>query len=283
MRDAVIHHRIQLQRHSRREAAVVLELMGREDARLVQLLRTRLPRAAAGQTSGLLAEVRGLRREGFGRVRSLIGNDMRALARVEGEAIAKMAIGAIGVPVTFNPVRAAQLRNAVAEQIFGGGAHGPGRTLAGWLATIAEADRVRLFAAVDLGVRKRETIDDQVRRIAGTRAAGYADGVLAVSRRQAESLTRTAVVHAANAAQKEWAAANADVVTGLEQVEVLDERTCEECEELNGKIWGVDDDQVVPVHLQCRGTLVPIFDLDALADKVPDAPADAADEQERAA
>lgn len=274
--DAIIRHRIDLQRYSKREAAIVLELMGQGDAELVQLLRTRLPRVTPGRTGELHDEVRSMRRASFSRVGSRLGQDLGALARLEGAAMERFARTAVGAPVVFNPIRQAQLRHAVSAQIFGDGATGAGRTLEGWLATIADADKTRLFDAIDLGVRKRETVDDQVRRIAGTRAAGYADGVLAVSRRQAESLVRTATVHAANAAQKEWSKANADVVTGMEQVEVLDDATCSKCERLNGRIWDVREDDeagqdaIVPVHLNCRGGLVPVLDLDALAEKVPD-------------
>jgi len=271
MLDAIVNHRVQLQRYSKREASVVLDLLGREDAGLISMLRARLPRVGEGRTAQLLSDVRAMRRESFGRVRSKLGNDMVALARVEGAAMDRLVTTALRISSVFNPVRDAQLRSAVSEHVFGGGGRGAGRTLEGWIATIAEVDKARLFGAIDLGVRKRESIDDQIRRIAGTRAAGYSDGVLAVSRRQAETLVRTAVVHAANAAQGEWAKANADVVAEMEQVEVLDDRTCDECEELNGRMVAVGEtDDVLPVHLNCRGTWVPVINLDALADKLPD-------------
>ncbi len=285
--DAIIRHRIDLQRYSKREAAVVLDLMGHEDSRLVTMLRGRLPHLAPGvtgapRTAELLGSVRALRAESFARVRGQLAADLFELAKVEGAAIERIAVTALRAPVRFNPLREGALRSAVADPIFGGG-RGAGQTLTQWFSSMAQADQQRLRGAVELGVNRQEPVDVQVRRIAGTRANGYQDGLLSISRREAEAAVRTGVVHVANAAQVEWNRANADVVTGSQWVAMMDERTekCDVCPGLDGGFVpnghspapaGMEDLGEVspPAHPNCRCTLIPIFDLDALADKVPD-------------
>ncbi len=407
--DAIIRHRHDLQRYSKREAAVILDLMGREDARLVTMLRSRLSRMVptAGGTPGLgelLGSVRTMRLESLVKVERALRGDLLALAKVEGAAIERMATAAVRAPVTFNPIREAQLKAMLDRPVFGGirglaqegklfelspeflrgrdvvslpagfdparvesvararaagknlgpaklavrsdgslevidgrhriidavrrgspvratiarsnavvgaadptrsifaqagmspvprvpfkqgfesqlfdGGRGAGRSLSQWFGDLAEADQRRLSGAVQLGIQRQEHIDAQVKRIAGTRANGYQDGLLAISRREAESAVRTGVVHVANAAQHEWAKANDDVVTGLQRVEMMDERTCEECEAENGKFISLNDGPAPDgmelsssdglLHPNCRMTTVPYFDLDALADKLPD-------------
>lgn len=289
--DAVIRHRLQLQRYARKEAAVILGLFGREDAKLVELLRGRLPRLSVGNVGAahvaeLLDAVRAMRGASFETVRDAIRGDLVELGRVEGVAVGRLARGAIGLPVPFNPVRQQAIAASLSQPIFGGG-RGAGVSLEAWFADLRAADQGRLTEALQLGIRRQEPVDVQVRRIAGTRANRYADGLLAIPRRAAETAVRTGVVHVANVAQREWNRQNADVVIGSEWVSMLDKRTCEECEGLHGGFAGnigrpapdgmVDlGDVAPPAHPSCRCTLVPVFDLDALTDKVPDEDQEAA-------
>lgn len=279
--DSIVRHRIDLQRYTRREASVLLGIMAGEDAKLVGLLRERLPRIVTpGQVDELMHSVRGMRAASFGKVRDVLAGDLVELGKVEGTVATRLAQTAIGVPVPFNPVREQAIRASLSQPMFGAGRDG--KTLAGWFDGLKAADQGRLTEAVQLGIRRQETVDAQVRRIAGTRANDYADGLLAIPRRAAESAVRTGVVHIANVAQKEWGKANADVVIGFERVEMLDERTCEECAapDMAGAFIP-NGDREPPAgmelarhgeleHPNCRFTTVPVFDLDALADKMPD-------------
>lgn len=281
--DSIISHRIDLQRFSRREASIVLGIMGGQDAELVEMLRRRLPhlngvdRRAAAE---LIGAMRKMRRAAFDSVHDKLRGDLVELGKVEGAAISKIARATVGVPIAFNPVRENAIKASLSQNVFSGG-RGAKQTLGGWFDTLAAADQGRLSEAIQIGIRRQEHVDDMVRRIAGTREAGYADGLLSISRRGAETAVRTGVVHVANAAQREWNRANEDVVIGSRWTSVLDERTCDECRDLDGGFVpngdreapdGMEDlgDVAPPAHPNCRCTLVPELDLDALADRMPD-------------
>lgn len=282
--DLLVRHRLDVAKFGRREASVVLGLMAREDAELVALLRRVLPglpvgNVAAAPTQELLRALRELRRTTFGAAHDRLAGDLVQLGQLEGDVIGRLTRRALGVPVAFNPVREGAIRSALARPMFSG-VNGTGRTLQGWFDAMRAADQGRLVEAVQLGVLRQEPVDDIVRRIAGTRANRYADGLLAVGRREAETAAITAVVTVANQAQVEWGKANADVVVGMQRVEMMDERTCEECQGEHGKLVptgarvpeGYELTEPPPAHPRCRGALLPELDLDALVDRVPDEP-----------
>lgn len=289
--DAVMRHRLDLERYTRREAAVILRLLERHDARLIAMLRQRLPHIRPGDIAGarvrsILATAREMRLDTWRDAHGTLRDDLVELGRVEGAALARIAEAAIPFPVTFNPIRAATLREVVTGQPFAGG-HNATRTLRQWFGTLAQGDQQRLLGAIQLGVRNQETVDTMVRRIAGTRKAGFADGVLAISRRAAETAVRTAVNHVSNAAQLEFGRANEDVVAGWQWVGMLDERLCSICAAKRGKFVPNGDrrppqgmellgDESPPTHPNDRCTLVPVLDVDGLARQIPDQLAEAA-------
>jgi SPP1 gp7 family putative phage head morphogenesis protein len=56
------------------------------------------------------------------------------------------------------------------------------------------------------------------------------------------------------------------IASGVEKVEftaVMDDRTSEICQEMNGKIFRVDElvpgENLAPLHANCRSTCVPVF------------------------
>lgn len=258
--DAVIRHRVDLQRYSRTEASAMIRLMGNEDARVIDLLRKMLPRTlerpTAASVSSLLSRVTVTRGESFVRAKEKLFGDFVRLAEGEGVTIGKMMAKAVGVPVPFNPVSKLVARQSV-ERPFGK----PKILMGTWFKDMAKADRGRLTSAITGGIARQETNETIIRQLAGTARAGYADGTLGAARRDIEMAVRTGTNHVANAAMESWVKANSDFVLGSVWTALLDERTCDVCEGLDGEMT----DEVPPAHRGCRCTKVPEFDLDALA------------------
>jgi hypothetical protein len=283
--DAMVRHQLDLARYTRREAAVILRLLERHDAKVLAMLRQRLPHIRPGDISGarvraILATAKEMRLDAWRDAHGRLRDDLVELGKVESAALARIVQASIPFPVTVNPIRAATLRDVVTGQPFAGG-HNATSTLRQWFGRLAQADQQRLMGAIQLGVRGQETVDTMVRRIAGTRSRGFADGVLAISRRAAETAVRTAVNHVSNGAQLEFGRANADVVAGWQWVGMLDERLCPSCASRRGKFVPNGDrrppsgmellgDESPPAHPNDRCTLVPVLDLDGLARQIPD-------------
>lgn len=124
------------------------------------------------------------------------------------------------------------------------------------------------------GQYRGETIDQLTRRVRGTKAMGFTDGILQVPKNQAEALVRTSVLGVSNEARQQTIEANRDVIKGVQWVSTLDSRTTEICQALDGLSWEfpesgdayadyipVDHDKAFsppPAHWNCRSTIVPI-------------------------
>lgn len=264
--DAVIRHRIDLQRYAKGEASAIVKLLTSQDAKLVEQLRYVLPQTMRTRTAidQLLRRTSTARGSQLAAVRTQLHADMVKLAESEGVSLGLMMSRAIGVPVNLNPISKLASRQSVSRAF--GGAPGSRQTLSNWFSDLARADQRRLASTIRAGLYSGKTNDQIVRDLVGTKAARYTDGALSITRREAETAVRTASNHVANAAQVEWAKANSDVVSGMEWLSLLDERTCEECASLHGTT--TQGDPAPPAHPNCRCTLVPLFNLDALAEAI---------------
>jgi hypothetical protein len=100
-----------------------------------------------------------------------------------------------------------------------------GALLKDWAAKLGEDTFHAVRGAVRQGLLQGEAIGDIVRRLRGTKANGFKDGVLAIQRRNAEAVVRTAVSSVANSAREATWKANDDLVKGVQWVSTLDDRT----------------------------------------------------------
>lgn len=147
----------------------------------------------------------------------------------------------------------ALLRAAVTARPF------QGRLLREWVSEHAASVRMRLRNSIRMGVAQGEGIDQIVRRVRGTKAAGYRDGVMEVNRRGAEAMVRTAVSHTVNAARAVTYEENADLVKGVRWVSTLDSRTSITCASLDGRVFPLSSGPRPPAHVNCRSSTAPVL------------------------
>ena len=134
-----------------------------------------------------------------------------------------------------------------------------GKLLEPFIADWSKADREAVTGAIRLGVAQGQTTQEVVTRIRGTRAAQYEDGLLAVSKRHAEAVVRTAVQHVGDVARNETYGANADIVKGEQWISTLDSRTTEICMSLDGTQWPLGEGPRPPAHINCRSVRAPVL------------------------
>jgi SPP1 gp7 family putative phage head morphogenesis protein len=133
-----------------------------------------------------------------------------------------------------------------------------GVVLSGWLDGLEAGRAARVNAAIRQGMVQGETTDQIVRRIRGTQAAKYTDGVLQISRRSATNVVRTATTHVSNvAAQSTWKA-NSNVVKGWQFLATLDGRTTITCSALSGQVFPIGEGPIPPRHTSCRSISVAV-------------------------
>lgn len=79
-----------------------------------------------------------------------------------------------------------------------------------------------------------------------------------------QAITRTVINKVSNDGAVEAYRANADIIDRYEWITANDERTCPDCDALNGRTYAIDDSDRPPLHPNCRCTVVPVIRADAM-------------------
>jgi SPP1 gp7 family putative phage head morphogenesis protein len=277
LQDGALRHAIDVQRYTRGEARRILSLLEASDAELIRTLERRLgalPVPVDFRSARLLslrADIRRARTAVMARLQGTLTQDLQGFASVEATDAKQLLEFAVPIEYQFASVSLEQLRSVVTEQPF------QGRNLGDWWRRLQTADQDRVMDQIQLGYSQGESVPNIMRRIRGTRAAGYRDGVLGTTRRNAETVVRTAVNHVSNAARDAVWDANADVIDSLRWLSTLDGRTTLICMRRDGHLAPVGDKplppDVVPLtppgarppaHPNCRSVMVPFISETAL-------------------
>lgn len=274
LRDASLRHQIALRRYSSGLIKRIAELLERADADLTLKLRQRLA-AFEGKPAdftserwkALLKDIREARAAAMLQYRDMSRQELLALAPVEAAKELAIITASIPIDLAMAQVPADQLRAIVSSRPF------QGKLLRDWFSDLERADQTRLQQAIQLGMAQGEPTDDIVRRVIGTRANKYADGILAISRRDATTIVRTAVNHVSNTARGYVWDANADIIQCRIWSATLDGRTSAICRSRDGHGATVGDNPLPPgilplvpkearppAHMNCRSTMVAYID-----------------------
>lgn len=238
--DEQIGHNADLQRYSNWLVTRVIGLLNRVDDDLIAAITKALEKLPAGELNverleGLLTSVRRLNHTAYVTAGKELTLQLKELVEVElgfqmelfETEIPPQVIASVGL----NEVPAAQVFAAVRSRPF------QGRLLKEWAASMEESRMVRIRDAVRIGFVEQQTIDQIVRRIRGTKARGYADGLIEIDRRNAQAIVRTAVSHTAATAREAFYEGNADIIKARKWDSTLDSRTTPICQARDGKLY----------------------------------------------
>lgn len=256
IRDLEIRHQVGVQRLSTGVLRRLIRILDEADAEIVAKLLKRGATLEGSFTSkrleALLEAIRVINRDAHVIVGRELRSELREIARYEAEFQQRLLQTAIPVRVDIVTPAVELLDAVVTSQPF------QGRLLKEWVAELDDAKAKRLRNAIRLGVVQGETVDQIVRRVRGTKALNYTDGVMQIGRRGAEALVRTAVAHTTSAAREKLYEANKDIIASEQWAATLDTRTCKHCMALDGKKFDVGKGPKTPVHLGCRCVRVPV-------------------------
>lgn len=273
-RDAALRHAIDLRRYSSGQVKRVADLLEAADADLTRKLRKRLAVFAGKPVDFtteryklLLTDIKAARAEAMKQYRDMVKTDLVQLPGIE--AAAEVAMIQASVPIQFDMAAVAvdQLKAIATKQPF------HGKFLAEWFQTLERADQARLTQVVQIGLSQGEPVNDIVKRVVGTRANKYTDGVLSTTRRDAQAIVRTAINHVSNKAREEVWKANDDIVAARIWHATLDGRTTPVCMARDGMASSVGDkplpegleqlvpaNAVPPAHINCRSIMIAYLD-----------------------
>lgn len=195
-----------------------------------------------------------------------VQEDLAGLAQVSSEGIAAAVNAAIGAklvqPLDWTPRQLASLASNVMIE---------GAPSAEWWARQSE-DMVQGFMdQMRMGLLRGEGIDklrDRILPKTDLRTVPMEDrGLIWKARRNAEALVRTSAIACMNDAHLATYNENLDVISGVQWVSTLDNRTTPICRVLDGLIWDLPD--MTPrghgrdypgasAHWNCRSARVPV-------------------------
>lgn len=275
--DLALRHQIDLRRFTVGEVKKILRLLEAIDADVTKRLRRDLVGLADGTPMSftpdqekrfriLFEDLVAIREAAWKQVSEQMGQT--TLDLVDSEVSTELAVLEESIPVAVQlaGVEAATVRAAALSRPF------QGRLLKDWFSSLQQYEQQQLEKELRLGLSQGENLDNIVRRVIGTRAKNYADGVLTISRRNAEAVVRTAINHTSQVAREEVWSANADLIIGLRWTSVLDGRTSSICRARDGKVAPLGTQELPskmerltpagarpPAHVNCRSTMVPVL------------------------
>jgi SPP1 gp7 family putative phage head morphogenesis protein len=134
-----------------------------------------------------------------------------------------------------------------------------GETLTEFVESFGQREAKRVLSRIRLGSSQGLTNQEIIKSIIGTKARNYKDGVLAISRRNADTMVRTATQHVASTGRQALWEANADVVEKYQWVSTLDRSTTAVCKSLDGREFELGKGPTPPIHIRCRSTTIAVL------------------------
>jgi SPP1 gp7 family putative phage head morphogenesis protein len=266
--DALTRHQIGLLRIAGALRETIVDLLDSTEADLRRQINDRLRRneslvrsASARRIERLLTELTLIRRAAHRGLREVFVRRIREIALAEPQFIAAIAETVIPVQVSFNLPSPQLLRTIVSSQPF------QGRTLGNWLTKFETDDLERIRREINIGVVQGQSVPQIARRVVGSTQLRGTDGITAVTRREAATLTRTAVNHYANQTRQEFAKANPDIFDREIYIATLDGRTTKICASLDGQVFPVGQGPIPPLHPNCRSLRSAYFDEGAIGER----------------
>ncbi len=254
--DREVGHQVNVLGFSSSVVRKVIALLNRADPDLMDQVRRateRLPRAqfTAERLDSLLIEMRAVNSQAYSEVSRLINAELRGMSGAEIDFQASTLAATVPVqPVILS-----------AEQVYAATMARPfqGKLLVEWMSELEEDKAALIRNAVRMGYIEGETTDQIVRRIRGTRSQKYADGLLEITRRNAQAIVRTAVQHTSSFAAQRMYEENSDIIKAVRYTSVLDTRTTAICRARSGKVFPLGEKRpAIPAHINCRSRYVPV-------------------------
>jgi len=246
---------------------------------IVKKITTASP-SKAKDLNNLLSQTKESIKQSYNVISENHGKSLESIAKTQIKGTKTALNDAIGVPlfrrqVTENQVNAVMKRSNL-----------QGHSSNKWWKEQEKNLSFKFEGQMRQGYLAGEDVGDLAKRVRGTKANNYKDGIMNVTKSQAETLVRSSVQTVSNEARLSTIEENDDIAKGVRWLSTLDGRTTDICKSLDGLRWDLPDykpnghDKEFPgptAHWGCRSTQVPVLpDINELLNK----PIKALDNQE---
>lgn len=214
--------------------------------------------AKVSRLNALLASLTAIRLEAWKQATQTWVESMRDLAVREPAFIDSILKTTMPVDLSTSLPNSRRLRAIVTSQPF------QGKVLREWAKDMRRADIDRIQSQIKIGLTQGESGRAIARRVVGRISTRGRDGVLQITRKKAQLLTRTATNAIANHARRQYHEENKDLIDKELYVATLDSRTTIQCASLDGQRFEVGQGPIPPVHFACRSLRVALVDPDPI-------------------
>jgi len=231
-----MRHQVALQKYSNNVVSRIIATLNRADRRLFAELTERLERMDPASFSierleAMLTSVTSLNRQAYAAVDRELTAELKEFTAYEAAYQSQMLIAHVPVQVSVAAVSVDAAYAASLARPFQG-------VLLRNVWQDMEASKMRLVRqSIAQGFVESKTTSQIITELRGTRAKGYSDALIQVSRRDAEAVVRTALSHTAGMVQDMSAEANADLIKAVKWSSTLDMRTSAPCRLRDGKLY----------------------------------------------
>jgi SPP1 gp7 family putative phage head morphogenesis protein len=251
---AGVQHQIYLQRYSTQVVREILEVLIQSQNDIISKLSgADLTDFSQRRLQSMLVEVRKLTTEAYGVLQEKLNGKLTETAHYESDFNAKLIEKLLPVEITLIRPAIETLSALVTSKPM------QGRFIADEAKDLDAVSVKRIEQAIRIGVIEGETTPDIIRRIRGSKALNYKDGILQRSRDDVERLVRTSITHITARARDELYRANESVVKAWRFTATLDRRTTVICASLDGQVFDLSTGPMPPRHPNCRSSSTPIL------------------------
>ncbi len=253
--DQAIRHSVFLNQYSNQEVRQIVAFL---NTQVEKDLITQLQKYSGDED--LKARVEKLRKavdkliwDGYTELKVRLTKDLTQLGKQEAKYYTSMLGQTVPVELDFITPSVGMIREMLINKPING------ELIADWFDNVPQQAARRINQAIMLGVTEGESTDTITRRIIGTKANYYSDGIMEANRRDVQALVRTAVNGVSNNTRQTTYEENADVIQGVQIVATLDADTCLRCGELDGQVFGINEGPRPAFHWNCRCTTIPVL------------------------
>jgi hypothetical protein len=260
--DAMIRHQIGLSRLSASMKQRIIELLDATEPKLREEIEKRMSQLVGRSFGDTITErrlqalkelIESTRGKAFDSAIAGLNDELKDLTVAEAQFVAGTANSVMPV-VLETVVPATPLLHAlVSTNPF------EGRVLKEWAAGLKAADSDRILQTIRIAMVQGSTPQQTARAVFGTISLGKKDAAVEMTRKNVESVVRTAVNHFSNQAKQLTYAANPDLYEWELFVATLDSRTTLTCMAEDGKKYRRGEGRIPPLHFACRSLRVAIL------------------------
>ena len=252
--NAGVQHQIYLQRYSTQVVREMLEILNDSELDITsKIARADLTEFSQKRLRMMLSEIRKLSLDAYQVLQDRLDNKLTDTAHYEADFNANLIEKLLPVEITLIRPSIDALSALVTSKPM------QGRFIADEVDDLGATRIKQIEQAIRIGMVEGETNADIIRRIRGSKAVNYKDGILQRSRDDVERLVRTSITHITARARDELYQANESVVKAWRFSATLDRRTTVICASLDGQVFDLGSGPMPPRHPNCRSSTTPIL------------------------